>query len=180
MARAGASTEAVAWARALAKLTAMKFCTAFLSVALAPSIALAANPPITDGDSPAPPVAEPQPVAAPPTVTVEIMAPPPGMGPAIARAPQPRTPVAGWFTPADYPVAALAAREQGRVAMLLVVGQDGRVRQCLITRSSGSAVLDSTSCNIVRRRGRFTPAADFQGNPVDATFNVEWEWRLPG
>src|SRR5687768_3026766 len=66
----------------------------------------------------------------------------------------------------DYPASARRAGEEGEVAFRLVIGAEGRVDACTITRSSGSSALDSTTCRIMRSRARFTPARDAAGNRV--------------
>jgi protein TonB len=78
----------------------------------------------------------------------------------------------------DYPAAARAAREQGLVEFRLDVGPNGRVTGCTITQSSGSAVLDSTTCRLMRSRARFTPAVDAGGATVADKVDGRIVWRL--
>ncbi len=78
----------------------------------------------------------------------------------------------------DYPVSARAAREQGLVEFILDVGPNGRVTGCTITRSSGSAVLDSATCRLMRSRARFTPALNENGDSVADRFAHRIAWRL--
>ena len=105
--------------------------------------------------------------------------PPLPPGARIIRPPQLRAALDSYFRPDDYPASARAAGRQGRVAFTLVVGPDGRVKACMINRSSGNAALDSTTCNIMRRRARFTPAIDSNGNPASAPVRLSHRWRLP-
>lgn len=98
--------------------------------------------------------------------------------PHVVRAPQPRAATSSYITPDDYPASALAARQQGRVDFTLVVGANGRASGCMINRSSGSSVLDSTTCRLMRSRARFTPAMDSNGNPATAAVRLHFEWRL--
>lgn len=79
----------------------------------------------------------------------------------------------------DYPASARAAREEGIVDFTLDVGPNGRVTGCTITRSSGSAVLDSTTCRLMRSRARFTPATDAAGAPVPDRIVGKIVWKLP-
>jgi TonB family protein len=83
------------------------------------------------------------------------------------------------FTDADYPAAAIRNGEQGVVSFELAVGVDGRVTGCTIVGSSGSRLLDSTTCAILVRRARFAPARDQSGQPVPDTFAGRIAWRLP-
>jgi protein TonB len=79
----------------------------------------------------------------------------------------------------DYPEAALRAREEGTVELQLVVAPQGRVTGCTILKSSGSFVLDSSSCRLLVRRARFWPALDREGTPIASTFRHMLKWRLP-
>jgi periplasmic protein TonB len=141
---------------------------AFLLVLLAQS----AQPPVAVADSP-PPVIAPPVIVLPP-------APPPPPAARLLRPPLPRHQPQSLIMPDDYPASALAAKQEGKVGFTLDVGPDGRVHGCTITRSSGSSVLDSVTCSIMRRRGRFTPAVDSNGQPVAGRVRYEVEWVLPG
>ncbi len=95
-----------------------------------------------------------------------------------SRKPYPAGSPAAWFTNKDYPAAARRAREQGRVAIELGIGADGRVTDCRVKESSGSATLDGATCDLVRRRGTFNPALDKDGNPVAGTYLISTRWAL--
>lgn len=105
--------------------------------------------------------------------------PPSPNAPRIVRPPQWRRDAQAYIAPADYPASARARGEQGWVAFTLQVGPDGRVRQCMVSGSSGSTALDSATCMIMRRRAHFTPAVDGQGMPAAWAASGEVEWRLP-
>jgi periplasmic protein TonB len=79
----------------------------------------------------------------------------------------------------DYPAAARAAGEQGFVDFNLDIGANGRVTACTVTRSSGSAALDLTTCRLMRSRARFTPAVDSNGTPVADRISGKIGWKLP-
>ena len=79
----------------------------------------------------------------------------------------------------DYPAAAIRAREQGTVAIRYVVGPEGRVTSCEIAESSGSAVLDATTCALAQRRFRFYPAQDEAGTPTSETRTQRVRYSLP-
>lgn len=78
----------------------------------------------------------------------------------------------------DYPAAALEANEQGTVRFRLDVDEAGRVANCTIVMSSGSASLDETTCAIMRSRAEFTPAADAEGNAVPDSHITNVRWAL--
>ncbi len=87
--------------------------------------------------------------------------------------------VAKWVTSADYPAEALRTRTEGTTGFRLTLSAEGRVTDCVIIQSSGSSVLDSATCGILRRRARFEPARDAKGEAIDSTFSSSFSWRLP-
>ncbi|MEA3047982.1 MAG: hypothetical protein QOJ53_2314 [Sphingomonadales bacterium] len=85
-----------------------------------------------------------------------------------------------YFRRADYPAAARRSREEGQVYFLLTIGANGRIANCEIIATSGSAALDGTTCRILRSRARYAPARDAAGAPVADTDRGTFVWRLPG
>jgi TonB family protein len=82
-----------------------------------------------------------------------------------------------YFSTDDYPAEALRLVEQGTVRFAILVDAEGRVADCTVTVSSGSASLDEATCRIVRERMRYRPAGDPQGNAVarrEADLAVTW------
>jgi len=73
----------------------------------------------------------------------------------------------------DYPSAARKANESGLVSIEFTVNPRGRVQDCQIVRSSGSASLDNQTCRISSRIG-FKPANDESGKPV----SERWQWSI--
>lgn len=80
----------------------------------------------------------------------------------------------GRIGPRDYPRA--AAGHQGAVTAHLEISVTGIVTGCSITRSSGSAVLDATTCRLIRERFRYTPARDAQGRAVPDVTGWQQRW----
>ena len=108
-------------------------------------------------------------------LTALLLHPVPAAVPAsISREPQ------MLFSRADYPLATLSAGEHGSADVKLQISQEGRVRGCTVVKSSGSTTLDLTTCSILKRRARFTPARDAQGRPTDDTYLTTIVWKLPG
>ena len=119
---------------------------------------------------------EPASVPSMPTHPAQPSPPPP----AIATVP-PRSATGDLqrlFRATDYPLAALARKEQGSVTVRLTVGVMGRVGACDITSSSGSLALDSASCQILQSRALFTPARDSSGHSTTDTVHQEIRWRI--
>lgn len=157
------------------------------------------KPPPPPEDIPPPPqVAAPPPLvrtnlAPPPIQTIQTLNPAPVITP-VAR-PAPPAPVAApprvsqaakakgnlpaLFSTDDYPPSAIRSEEQGTTAVRLSIGADGRVSDCSVTSSSGSSSLDNATCSILRRRARFTPAKDQNGQPTSDSTSTRIKWVLP-
>ena len=58
------------------------------------------------------------------------------------------------------------------------VAVDGRVPRCRVTRSSGSPLLDDTTCRLIVERYRFKPAHDAQGRPFESQIVENEEWVI--
>jgi TonB family protein len=83
------------------------------------------------------------------------------------------------FSTEDYPPSALRSGEQGTVTFLLKIGVDGLVKDCSIAESSGSPILDSTTCRLLTTRARFSPARNARRKPVEDTYRARIRWVLP-
>lgn len=83
-----------------------------------------------------------------------------------------------WITTDDYPASAVQARQQGTTTALWTIGIDGRVKECRIVRSSGVAALDQATCAAIAKRGRYTPALDKNGDPMELHSMRRVVWRL--
>jgi len=84
-----------------------------------------------------------------------------------------------WIRDADYPAAAKAARQSGVVGFVLTVDGDGTVSDCTVTQSSGSKLLDSTTCRLLSRRARFVAARNSENEPASARWASRISWTLP-
>src|SRR6218665_2009918 len=141
------------------------------------------QPPPKKADVPPPPIVAPPPkinvATVPPAVQtvievpvtpppVVLVPPPPSAPPPPRFTPKGATAkgnAASWATTNDYPSRALREEREGTTGFRVTVGPDGRVADCQITSSSGHADLDEATCANVRRRARFNPAMDGEGNP---------------
>ena len=97
-------------------------------------------------------------------------------------APPPRphgAPLASYISSADYPAEAIRRGEQGDVGVTIQVSPQGRVATCTVTRSSGSAILDATTCRLLTPRVRFIPARDAAGRPTTDIVVGRIRWMLP-
>ncbi len=78
----------------------------------------------------------------------------------------------------DYPSREFDAGIGGTVHFRFVVGVNGRVTDCRLTRSSGSVALDATTCRLIMKRFRYRPARSAQGRPIPSVTPGEHDWRV--
>jgi protein TonB len=85
------------------------------------------------------------------------------------------------FSGDDYPASAAAAGAEGTAQAELTIGTDGRVTGCSLIQSTGNSALDAATCSILRRRAKFTPARDSNGNATtDTVTTPPIRWQLTG
>jgi protein TonB len=123
--------------------------------------------------------------APPPPVYIPPVAPAPPAPPPPPRKTQSATSAKGdlrsLFSADDYPASAQAAGAEGTAQATLTIGADGRVTGCSLTKSTGNGALDAATCNILRRRAKFIPARDSNGNATSDTIQTPTiTWRLEG
>ncbi|WP_394729988.1 energy transducer TonB [Altererythrobacter sp. GH1-8] len=78
----------------------------------------------------------------------------------------------------DYPIpeGGRNARKGSEVIVRMIVGTDGRARNCTIYRPSPFPEADRITCDLVEQRLRFRPAQDARGNLVAAPFYWRQRW----
>ena len=151
-------------------------------------------PPKDMPDVPPPPISPPVMVnlapQMPPQITTVVSPIIPPVAPAPPAPPPPPPPkkieparakgdVRMLFSDSDYPASAQAAGAQGTAQAQLTIGPDGRVVGCSLVRSTGNGALDAATCNILRRRAKFTPAHDTSGAATTDTYTTPpITWRL--
>jgi protein TonB len=91
----------------------------------------------------------------------------------VAEPPRPRQPIQTLVSPDDYPAGATG---RGIVGINLLVSKQGQAILCDITQSGGSALLDTMTCQLLKRRARFTPALDRNGKPSIGQVAVQVDW----
>ncbi len=101
-----------------------------------------------------------------------------GSAPKIVKSPRPAN-ASSWISDSDYPSGALRDQREGTAGFRVTVGANGRVKDCVITGSSGSADLDGATCSNITKRARFSPAVDTSGKAVDASYSSRVSWKLP-
>lgn len=140
-----------------------------------PIVQVPAPPPPVSVSSVIPPSQPPTPPAPP----APPAPPPPPPPPAISKAAAARGSPSSWVTNDDYPPAAIRSGDQGSVGVSFTINTEGRVENCQVTSSSGSSLLDRTTCQLVTRRGRYTAAKDAAGNSTTSRASLRFRWVLP-
>jgi protein TonB len=113
------------------------------------------------------------------TIDLPPMPPPPRP---VTYPPQGASPIgnpASWALTDDYPARDLDEEHEGTTFFRVTVGPDGRVSQCAIVRSSGFRGLDAAACSAVKKRARFRPATDENGQKVAGSYSNSVRWQIP-
>jgi len=97
---------------------------------------------------------------------------------ALRSPPMPIGNPAHWFSSGDYPREMQMHNREGGVVVRLDIGETGAVGKCTVVVSSGEALLDEATCDILRKRGRFIPAKAPDGRAVAAPWVQNVVWRL--
>jgi protein TonB len=86
--------------------------------------------------------------------------------------------IKGRIKDSDYPKAAGEAGVGGTVSVRYDVETNGHATNCIVTRSSGHADLDETTCRLIEKRFRYRPATDRAGRPVRSTVVEKHSWII--
>lgn len=125
-----------------------------------------------------PPAYNPIPTAGPPAPPAPV-APPAPPAPVVSKAAGAKGDPAQWITNDDYPPSALNSGDEGVTGIAWDINAQGRVENCRVTSSSGSAALDRAACSAITRRGRYSPALDQSGNAIRSSSSRRVRWQLP-
>ncbi len=82
----------------------------------------------------------------------------------------------GRLRDSDWPRGLGEAGVGGTVGVRYTVATNGRVENCRVTRSSGSALLDDTTCRLIAQRFRFRPSLDAAGRAVASVIVEDHSW----
>jgi periplasmic protein TonB len=86
--------------------------------------------------------------------------------------------LSGGLKDSDYPRAALRSRLQGQVSIRFTVLTNGRIANCRVVRSSGSGLLDATTCQLLTKRLHFRPATNGTGRPIQTELGSDYTWGI--
>jgi periplasmic protein TonB len=80
-------------------------------------------------------------------------------------------------TDQDYPIASRRAAEQGTTRLGFKVSPSGELASVTVIKSSGFVRLDEAAIKVLRTCALPT-RKDASGNPVEASYSVEFTWRI--
>ena len=66
--------------------------------------------------------------------------------------------------------------DRGYGYLQLTISEAGRVSDCSVLQSTGSADVDQALCSLMRRQSRWAPAHDKQGNPIPVKLRYTATW----
>lgn len=84
-----------------------------------------------------------------------------------------------WISLNDYPSISLQEKEEGRVAVRLLITPYGFIRECKIAESSGFPALDEATCRHFSYRGLFYPAVNSADQAVEGSYLQPVIWTIP-
>lgn len=84
----------------------------------------------------------------------------------------------GTIRDSDYPRSASRAKVGGDVEVRFTVQPNGRVTGCRVSRSSGDADIDATTCRLIEQRFRFRPATNSRGEAIASPYGWRQSWWL--
>jgi Gram-negative bacterial TonB protein C-terminal len=100
------------------------------------------------------------------------------VGATAAREVKPVGDVRAIFTTNDLPAEAMQRQQPEKAQYQLLVDEQGAVVGCDILEPSGSALIDTEGCQLVRERARFKPAMDALGKAVRSVWtSPRITWR---
>lgn len=87
--------------------------------------------------------------------------------------------IRGLFSSGDYPSEAFWRLQGGKTQFILLIDEAGKVAGCDVVVASGIPALDGMGCQVIRNRGRFSPARDANGRPVRSMYvTPPIVWRM--
>lgn len=92
---------------------------------------------------------------------------------------EPKGGIVSYFSSNDYPMSAIRNDQQGTAGVRYWVSKEGKVRDCMVVESSGSAILNAQTCAIITKRAKFLPAMTKDGAAVESIGFSRIRWELP-
>lgn len=81
-----------------------------------------------------------------------------------------------WFTPDDYPRSAWINGRSTIIQFRLMIDADGKVSGCKVTNLNHNPEFADTTCKLLSKRAKFSPAIDANGNSVPSFYISYVHW----
>lgn len=91
---------------------------------------------------------------------------------------RPKQPLRGLFRSSSYPSQAIREGGTGQVGIVLLIDEDGKVRDCVVEETSGFATLDTMSCSVLIQYAKFYPAVGSDGKPAKSASFHRITWKI--
>ena len=98
--------------------------------------------------------------------------------PPLSKPATPLKPLAAYFSDRDYPDQAIHDHAAGLSGVMLMVDETGKLKDCLVEKTSGIASLDAMTCYVLLERARFDPALDVARKPVKSVLTTAVKWKM--
>jgi TonB family protein len=82
------------------------------------------------------------------------------------------------FSPEDYPGVAALRGQSGRVSLVILIDEQGKVADCTVIEPSGVAALDAQSCAVIKQGAKYKPAIGLDGKPSKSAAFQRITWRM--
>ena len=97
----------------------------------------------------------------------------------VKTEPRSEAPSASYFRDDDYPRGSLQLHQSGSTSVRLLIDEGGKIADCAVTSTSGSAALDTMTCFVLRTRAKFRPALDKDDKPLKSFVDGRIHWVIP-
>jgi outer membrane biosynthesis protein TonB len=97
----------------------------------------------------------------------------------ITKEASPLKPLGSYVSNGDYPTQASRENASGKTGFIMMIGETGKIEDCMVEETSGIASLDAMACGIFLERAKFTPALDAAGKPIRSVCMTSVTWILP-
>lgn len=98
----------------------------------------------------------------------------------LKSGPEPVESPTSWFRPDDYPAGLSQMGMGGAVIIRLLVGTDGNVQKCEVTKAGGDKAFQDATCEAATKRARFRPAIAADGQPAASVWIKRIDWKPGG
>jgi hypothetical protein len=96
----------------------------------------------------------------------------------ISRRAAPKGFPGSWLNPSDYPSSMIRQGRSAAVHFRLMVDENGAPTDCVVQTPTGTE-FDKHTCNLLKKRAKFTPALNREGQPIRSYFVSSVTWLLP-